>query len=364
MSQQHMRVSLRQVAARAGVSHVAVSMALRGRPNIPEKTRVRIRAIAEEMGYRADPMLSALNMYRQTRRGAAYQAGLAWINAFPEKNTLRNNPDFDLYWRGAVATAREAGFSLDEFWMYEPGMTPQRLAKILHSRQVQGLLLPPMPAAHVLLELPWDAVSTVAIGYSHEPVFHIVVNAHYRSARDAMRRLHRLGYRRVGFVTWPALEQRTDCNFRSGFVCECEQLGLSPLICSVPEGPMWKRNDAVDTYRKSAAQIRRWMREHRPDAMLLPDPYCARVLGFEPAASAAGAKPASSRNRKPVIAVLATYPQDPWFAGIDQDAERIGAAAVNHLISMIQRNERGRPERPLRILVEGAWRDGASVPGR
>lgn len=40
----------------------------------------------------------------------------------------------------------------------------------------------------------------------------------------------------------------------------------------------------------------------------------------------------------------------------------MGAAAIDHLIHMIQRNERGKPDLPLRILVEGVWREGASAP--
>ncbi|HEX7352624.1 LacI family DNA-binding transcriptional regulator [Brachybacterium sp.] len=47
------KVTLQDVAARAGVSATAVSLALRGRPGISETTRERIVAVAEEMDYRA-----------------------------------------------------------------------------------------------------------------------------------------------------------------------------------------------------------------------------------------------------------------------------------------------------------------------
>lgn len=54
------RVTLRQIAERAGVSVACVSHALRGEKNAAPKTQARIQALAEGMGYRPDPILAAL----------------------------------------------------------------------------------------------------------------------------------------------------------------------------------------------------------------------------------------------------------------------------------------------------------------
>ncbi|MFC7376672.1 LacI family DNA-binding transcriptional regulator [Brachybacterium sp. GCM10030268] len=53
MAQQTGKLTLQDVAARAGVSSTAVSLALRDRPGVSEGTRDRILAAAEEIGYRA-----------------------------------------------------------------------------------------------------------------------------------------------------------------------------------------------------------------------------------------------------------------------------------------------------------------------
>ncbi|WP_114853979.1 LacI family DNA-binding transcriptional regulator [Brachybacterium sp. YJGR34] len=53
MAQQTGKLTLQDVAARAGVSNAAVSLALRGRPGVSEATRRRILAAADEIGYRA-----------------------------------------------------------------------------------------------------------------------------------------------------------------------------------------------------------------------------------------------------------------------------------------------------------------------
>ncbi|GAB3192914.1 LacI family DNA-binding transcriptional regulator [Nesterenkonia suensis] len=50
------RVTIRDVAARAGVSTAAVSQALNGKGTLAAATRERIRGIAEEMGYQADAL--------------------------------------------------------------------------------------------------------------------------------------------------------------------------------------------------------------------------------------------------------------------------------------------------------------------
>ena len=44
--------------------------------------------------------------------------------------------------------------------------------------------------------------------------------------------------------------------------------------------------------------------------------------------------------------------------GIDRGSERIGAAAVDLLVSLLHRNERGIPPSGNTLLVKGLWRDG------
>ncbi len=48
-----------------------VGLALRGEFPLPESTRRRIRDIADRLGYRPDPMLAALNVYRRSKRPSA-----------------------------------------------------------------------------------------------------------------------------------------------------------------------------------------------------------------------------------------------------------------------------------------------------
>jgi DNA-binding LacI/PurR family transcriptional regulator len=59
-NQESQRVSLRDVAEKAKVTRMTVSLALRGHPSLPEASRRRIQAIARELGHRRDPVVSDL----------------------------------------------------------------------------------------------------------------------------------------------------------------------------------------------------------------------------------------------------------------------------------------------------------------
>jgi len=58
---------------------------------------------------------------------------------------------------------------------------------------------------------------------------------------------------------------------------------------------------------------------------------------------------------------LSAHPSEPEVAGIDQNDRLVGQTAVEFLIGMIQRNERGVPKDVIYNLVAGKWQSGPSV---
>ena len=72
-------VTLKQVAAAAGVSLAAVSYALRGHGKVAVATRRRVTAAARQLGYRPNPRVASLMAH--IRRGQADPRGerLAFI---------------------------------------------------------------------------------------------------------------------------------------------------------------------------------------------------------------------------------------------------------------------------------------------
>jgi LacI family transcriptional regulator len=80
------RVTVRDIAEEVGLHFTTVAEALRGSSRIKEATRLRVEEAAERMGYRPDPILSALSAYRSSDMRSSFQGVIVWINGFPSKN--------------------------------------------------------------------------------------------------------------------------------------------------------------------------------------------------------------------------------------------------------------------------------------
>lgn len=330
------RISQRDIARKAGVHFTTVSLALRNSPNLPEETRLRIHKIAEEMGYRPDPMLSALQAYRKTVRTAVHAGTIAWIN-------FGSTFVFKDYWAAARQRCEELGYRLEEFSL--ANLSTSRLSSILRARNIQGLLIAPYSRNRGHLNFDWEHFSAVTFGFSlSRPRLHLVTNAQYSSARLAVRSLRKYGYRRIGLLTSHVSDERTDQNFTSGYFTEQRRLPpksqVPPLI--LDDSKSWEEHKIA---------VRRWYKKHHPDVILsLYDSAPLFMQELQIPYTECG------------LALLAMSSKTmPGCAGVDQNDRIIGRSAVDFVVGMIHRNERGIPETPLRILVEGKWVHGDTV---
>ncbi len=339
------RVTQKDIAQKAGVHRATVSMAFKGHPNIPAATRDRILAIATRMGYTPDPMLSALAAYRNRRQPATFHGTLAWVinsgYGFDWRDrTLR--PHFSDYYEGAVAQAARFGFQIEIFDFNAPGMTPVRLAAILAARGIPGILLCPQPRPETNLEFPWQNFSAVTFGYSlAEPRLHTVSATQYRAMRLTINRLHRLGYRRIGVAIDGDHDLRTDHNYLAGYLVE-EHLAGASRADSVP---------LLAAPYPDLGAVARWIREHQPDAIVTGNYHFLDVL-----------KSLGHRVPEDIGVACPLLPSPELdLAGVIESSIEIGSVAVDFLIGMIHRQERGVPENPQRIHVEGRWLPGQTL---
>ncbi len=343
MPQPPRRITLRDIARRAGVHFTTVSLALRNHPRLPATTRERVQAVARELGYVPDPMLSSLAHYRSTLRPAGYQATVAWVTNHPKRSGWREVRVFEQYFDGAAARAEELGFKLEEFWLRERGLTPQRATQILRARGIGGLILAPQPGPGVSLELEWDAFSAVAIGFSlARPSLHLVCLHQYRAIRLALRELLARGHRRPGLVLLRASDERVEQNWSAGFASGLAELAprdrLAPLLLD----------------RWDEGRFLRWVERHKPDVLL------SKLLEVGPALQASGRE----APRDLGVAYLTHASAEAGLSGISENPHAVGAAALDHLTGMLHRNERGVPALAHHLLIEGAWIEGATVRHR
>lgn len=332
------RVSLRDIAKKVGVSHVTVSLALRGHPRISEKTRELIRRTADELGYRPDPMLAALANYRRTKADAPITASVAWVNAWQHPDDLRAHREFDFYWKGAAAAAEKFGYRLEEFRVGRE-CSPRRLHEILTTRGIQGILLPPQFPHPDWGDFQWDDFAVVRFGRSlRNPRTHLVTSDQSANAQLAFEKMRERGYRRIGFATDESNVDRGHL-FEAGFLLA--QRAVDPKdrveILSL---------DGITTARQPA-KIASWIKGGKVDAVFTDLPDLPDLL---------------SKAKLRIPLAVSSVLDAKADAGIDQHPEEIGRVGFLMLNSLINDRAQGIPDIFRQVLVEGSWVDGSSLP--
>lgn len=338
------RVTIRDIAKKANLHFTTVSLALRNSPRLKTETREAIQKLAESMGYRPDPMLAALNAYRQARQPVHYQAALAWIHNWPIPKNLYNCEEFNQYYLGACERAQARGYNVEEFWLQEPGMSVDRLHRILRARNIQGALLAPQPVPNTYLDLRYEELSAVAFGYSMQPaVLDLITNHHVHTMNLLLEKILGFGYERIGLCIPREWNAKVDHAWQS-----CMLL-LHDERPDLPRLPIFW--DAWDDKEKKALVA--WARKHRPDVII----SFQNIIG--PFAKAGIEIPRDVAFASPFLNAGETF-----LSGVHQNDRLIGHKAVDMVIDMLHRGETGIPETPVRMLVEGKWYPGQTLPDR
>jgi len=347
------RVLLSDVAAKSGFHLTTVSRALRDDPTINPATRKKIKGDAKRLGYRPDPMLKALSVYREGLKPTHYHATVAWI--LPNsRESQGGRPEYPFkgYYEGAVARGVELGYRVEEFALASAGMSPGRLEKILRARGIGDILIAPFigEEGRKKIRIDWSLFNSVALGFSLPwPVLHRVTTYHFGGARLAVRKLHELGYRRIGLSIDAGLSSRVEGNWTGGYFFETLELKLKPFIL------MRNAGDTKTLFSGSndPVQLSGWIAKNSLDAVIFDwSPPFVEWLG----------KACGRRVPEDIgVASLNVPPNDPVHSGVCQNEHNIGWLAMNTLVSLISTHERGIPKFPRRTLVDGTWNEGRTV---
>ena len=127
------RVSIRDVAHRAGVSHTTASLALRSDPRISAATRRKVEMAARQLDYRPHAVVADLMAQLRTLKVKADTATLGFITAWPTRDSWEKSPNHRRFFSGVKTRARELGYQIETFWLREPGMTARRIFIIISS---------------------------------------------------------------------------------------------------------------------------------------------------------------------------------------------------------------------------------------
>lgn len=339
------QLTMEDIASATGYSRMSVSLALRNSPRISEETKRQILRTADEMGYRPNPMVSALMTQLRRTKVQETSSNLAFLTAHPTRDGWKQmGPGWEFY-LGAKAHAEKLGFGLEIIWAKEPGMSGKRISTILHTRNISGIIVAPLarPLGH--LSLNWNMFSSVILGYSsYRPNLHRTTSDTFQATFLALRKLWHLGYRRIGMAVPSDADSRTNFRMSAAFLRfqhDLKRANQVPLFLPTQRKPM-------------DARFLDWFRKQRPDAVLTIVPEVRALLEEKEGLKA---------PRDYGLALLSMGQKEKGvYAGIDQRYEWIGAIAVEMVSKQIFHCERGIPIVPQRVLIEGLWVDGPTAP--
>ncbi|HNX53399.1 MAG TPA: LacI family DNA-binding transcriptional regulator [Pontiellaceae bacterium] len=331
-------VAIKDIAKACGVSTTTVSLALRNHPRISEDTRKRISETAERMNYRRNPMISALmtNLYQSRKFPSAVPLAVLYTH---ELSLIEENSYHQKLWQGMSNRAEELGFKLEKFCLNRK-ITGKRMTQILTARGINGVIIPPLLRAGGHLSLDWEQFSVLALGYSLlSPNFHRVCPNQYQGIRTVMRQLKHVGFSRPGMVLMNESDLRTAHLWSSGFYGfehAVKKTGIIPVL---------------EYVNSDKGAVMDWYRKYTPDVIIGSEPDVLELF------RSAGLKIPEEVG----FVTLSRWSSENSIAGIDENEEMLGRAAIEQLVHLVYYNQRGCPECPYVIQVPCKWGAGITI---
>lgn len=340
------KVTMAEVAKAAGVSKNAVSLALRGSPEISAGTRARIEKTAEKLGYRKNPAVGRVMSLLRGGAAPGSAGTIALFNVNSDPHAFRTHPTIPNYLAGCTARAAALGYATDSFWLNEPGVSGARWLEILLSRGVAGVIFIGLMRGNRLPEFirpVIDAFPCVVTGVrTRQPALSFACTDHHVVVLRAFERALALGYRRPGLVLDREIDELVERRFSAAFMSGQEHLP--------PENRLRPFSE-LDAARKDPALFRRWLEEEKPDVLFTLYNVVRRWLE-DLAIPVPG---------KIGLIQLEWRRSRPDWAGMDQHNDIVGAAAVDMISGMMLGGEKGVPPFPRATLVGPTWVDGNTV---
>ena len=336
------RPNMQQIADAVGLSKSAVSLALRNDPRLPLATRQRIQSTADKMGYRRNPVVDSLMTQLRAGRQPRFLANLGLVNCSPFKD-LNENHTFRRLREGVITRAETLGYGVEEFWLQQPDMRPERLQQIIEARGIRGLLL----IASVIPEAVdfdydkiWQDFACAVVGVTPlNNKLNCSTNDQFLTARNATKKVFEFGYKRPMLVVPERddnlLENRFSAGYQSVFQ-GLKSMDQSPLVTLLKEDI----NQALIA-----------ISNERPDVIItnISELYDAlKNEGFD-------------IPERLAFVHLDWYDSLTQIAGMRQNNRIVGRAGVDLVVGQLQKNETGYQDYPKVIQIESVWVDGPSV---
>ena len=320
-SEAPINVSLRDVASRAGVHFTTVSRALRDDPRLPAATRDRLKRLAENLGYKLNPMASAM-MSRRRHGRSVYLGTLAFVTRGDDvsnKARVKQLPS----WTAASRRADELGFKLERFLLADYGGKMAALCRALRNRGVLGVLLNGLTPEQIGAG---DYTGMAVVSTYEWQTVPVLRTDHFRNILLAAAKISAEGHRRLAFVPWSLMP--------ASIVEQCRAAALLATADSA-EG---LRIEVAPP--REHARLPGFLRRFRPDAVLI------------------GGYMEGIAVRQYLYDTIEGGP-----AGVDHRRGALAEQMVSWVTSLISQHQFGLPPERMTVLVPGRWQDGPPLRG-
>lgn len=333
------RVTMSTIAEAIGVTKTTVSLALRNRPSVSKATTLKIQELANKLGYRTDPAISAIATSRWSKSSPECHRVMAYICHHARSLSVHKN----CYHAPAKKRASELGYKLEIFYADEYP-NAESITRVLYSRGIRGIIIPPIhnPNSKRILNLDWSKFTAVCCGTGRvRPPLHTVTPDTFAHTTLVWNVLNTAGYKRIGAVLYCHQPPAYDDLLRIGASSAAIQVQHLHESAKIPI-------HTGEFYNPQA--VLEWYERYRPEV----------VLGFN---ESVGEDLEQNGIRIPedVEFVNVISPEQTKWSGIVHQFDEIAERAVELLDSEIRHNQWGLPKNPSVVLVGPKWQKGSTL---
>ncbi len=313
-------MTLKDVAARAGVSYQTVSKVLNGKASVATATEALIWQVVDELGYR--PNAAARNLRRQ----ASALIGYSWT---PERDN-RPNPILDRFLSSTTHAAEAAGYHVLLFPAPADADPTAGYRSLIATNRVDGFILTTTnyddPRIRLLRELNFPFV---AFGRANPEWSFPFVDVDGRAGvRDATQHLLAQGHERIALLAWPE-GSRTGTARANGFFEAMSTAGVAVATELV------RRGESVFAAGYAATQaLLALPKAERPTAIVAVDDHLA--MGAMHAVQAAGLRVGPDVGITGFDDMPGVQYLNPPLTSVQQPLAEVGRGVVRLLIDAMQ----------------------------
>jgi len=361
------QITIREISIAVGFSAATVSLALRGHPRISQCTREIIRAKADEMGYRPNPVMAAHWAAVRMRQPPKFQSVIALLNDWDEPEKWRNSRYLKPFIAAFQRRAEALGYIVEEFALVndkplshrELKLRLESISKVFRARGISTYAVFTSSNPALICEASSYFASQTSVFIGHEYLlgdskipgkrhipYHRVCASGYANMIVLLDELRSLGYKRPGY--WPNRWSELGSGGEGA-------AAFNFYLQSLPEDDRilvrWAEWTTMQDVSAMKPHFLEWLEVSKPDVVICGNLEVRAWI--------------ESTNRKIPrdigLAHVDLSDYEEGWSGIVQRHDRIAWAAVDLLTSQLNRNERGVPEFTKEIRIEGEWLTGGTT---